>query len=59
MTAPIAVACPVCDAPVQLAAGTVVAELIRCRECGTDLEVASLDPPAVKEAPVEEEDWGQ
>lgn len=52
-------ACPVCDAPVTLPADAVVSELIPCRECGSDLEVESLDPPRIKEAPMEEEDWGQ
>lgn len=52
-------ACPVCDAPVSLAEGTVASELIRCRECQSELEVVTVDPPAVREAPMEEEDWGQ
>ncbi len=56
---PSPVRCPVCDAPVSLAAGTVVSELVTCRECGSDLEVAGLDPAVLREAPMEEEDWGQ
>lgn len=51
--------CPTCDGAVPLDARTVVSELITCRECGTSLEVTAVDPPAVVEAPVEEEDWGQ
>jgi alpha-aminoadipate carrier protein LysW len=51
--------CPTCDGEVPFAAGLVVSELLTCRECGTELEVTSLDPPAIAEAPVEEEDWGQ
>jgi alpha-aminoadipate carrier protein LysW len=51
--------CPICDAPVHLAAGTVIDELMECSDCGTDLVVTSLDPPAVDEAPATEEDWGQ
>lgn len=51
--------CPVCGAMVDLPAGTVVGELIECPDCGTELEVVSLDPPVVKEAPQEEEDWGE
>ncbi len=54
-----AIPCPVCDAAIQLDAGAVVAELITCKECGTELEVASLDPPSLVEAPTEEEDWGE
>jgi len=53
------VPCPVCDAVVQLTPDAVVSELVRCRECGSELEITDLDPPAVREAPVEEEDWGQ
>ncbi|NWF88192.1 MAG: lysine biosynthesis protein LysW [Ignavibacteriaceae bacterium] len=51
--------CPVCGAQLELIEGTVVGELIECPECGTELEVISLDPPTVKEAPQEEEDWGE
>ena len=51
--------CPTCDGPVVFPPATVVSELIKCRECGTDLEVTGIDPPAVAEAPMEEEDWGE
>ncbi|MBM4170886.1 MAG: lysine biosynthesis protein LysW [Ignavibacteria bacterium] len=51
--------CPVCDASINLQEGTVVGELLECPECGTELEVISLDPPKLNEAPQEEEDWGQ
>ena len=51
--------CPVCSAQLELKEGTVVGELIECSDCGTELEVVSLDPPTVKEAPQEEEDWGE
>lgn len=51
--------CPVCGAIIELPEGTVVGELIECPDCGTELEVESLNPPVVKEAPQEEEDWGE
>lgn len=51
--------CPVCGASIEFAKGTVVGELLECPECGTELEVIALDPPTVKEAPQEEEDWGE
>lgn len=54
-----AVPCPVCDAALALPTDAVVAELVRCRECGIDLEIVTLDPPSLAEAPTEEEDWGQ
>ena len=34
-------------------------ELLVCPECGTDLEVTSVDPPVLELAPAEEEDWGE
>jgi alpha-aminoadipate carrier protein LysW len=51
--------CPVCGASIELAEDTVVGELLICPDCGSELEVLSLDPPEVGEAPQEEEDWGQ
>ncbi len=54
-----ATACPICDAPLTLTEDAVVDELLECRDCGTELVVASLDPPVVEEAPAAEEDWGQ
>ena len=51
--------CPVCGAEVSAADDTVAGELITCSDCGSELEVKSLDPFKVEEAPQEEEDWGQ
>jgi alpha-aminoadipate carrier protein LysW len=51
--------CPVCEADVQLADGTVLAELIVCSCCSAALEVRSLNPAKLEEAPQEEEDWGE
>jgi lysine biosynthesis protein LysW len=51
--------CPICDANVGLADDTVVDELLECDDCGCELVVASLDPYALEEAPMAEEDWGQ
>ena len=51
--------CPVCSAQVKLAADVVKGELLECGECGTELEVSSLEPLTLKEAPQEEEDWGE
>jgi alpha-aminoadipate/glutamate carrier protein LysW len=59
MSVPATASCPTCDGAVPIAPSAVVSELIKCRECGTDLEITSVDPPAVAEAPMEEEDWGQ
>jgi alpha-aminoadipate carrier protein LysW len=51
--------CPACDADVPFNPGVIVSELLTCRECGTELEVTSLSPASVAEAPTEEEDWGE
>ena len=38
---------------------TVAGELLECPDCGTELEIESVDPVKVTEAPTEEEDWGE
>lgn len=53
------VSCPVCEESLGLAADAVVSELIVCGTCCTSLEIRSLDPLELVEAPQEEEDWGQ
>lgn len=53
------VECPICGASIQLGQDAVVGELMSCPECGTELEVTGVNPPAVVEAPQEEEDWGE
>tara|TARA_A100001037_G_scaffold194835_1_gene174409 strand:+ start:211 stop:375 length:165 start_codon:yes stop_codon:yes gene_type:complete len=51
--------CPVCGADVELADDAVEGELMECEECGSELEVISVDPPEIAEAPEAEEDWGE
>lgn len=51
--------CPECDAEIVFDANTVEGEILVCSDCGVDLEVTSLNPPAVQVAPMEEEDWGE
>ena len=51
--------CPVCGAEVEKQPDVVKGELLECADCGTELEVGSVDPFQVTEAPQEEEDWGQ
>jgi alpha-aminoadipate/glutamate carrier protein LysW len=63
-----AVVCPECDNPITIDADEVEeGETLQCDECGTDLEVVSVDPlelAAIDEAgyddeeaaPVDEED---
>ena len=50
--------CPECDASIDLS-GVVQNEIVVCSDCGVDLEVISLNPPALELAPMEEEDWGE
>jgi alpha-aminoadipate carrier protein LysW len=56
---PTGATCPICDAAVPLAPDAAVSEIVRCPDCGSDLEVTALAPPSLAEAPAEEEDWGQ
>jgi alpha-aminoadipate carrier protein LysW len=53
------VECPECAADVTLPEGVMENELVVCPDCGTELEVISLNPPAVDLAPEVEEDWGE
>ncbi len=56
MSAP---ACPVCGAELLVPANAMKHELFPCQDCGTELEIVSLDPVAVELAPEVEEDWGE
>lgn len=51
--------CPVCGAELSLSKDLVKGELMECGDCGTELEVVSVDPVKLEEAPEAEEDWGQ
>jgi alpha-aminoadipate carrier protein LysW len=51
--------CPVCGASITINIDNVVGELVDCEECGVMLEITSIDPPEIDEAPEEEEDWGE
>lgn len=52
-------ACPVCDTKIAPPETTMASEIIPCPDCGSDLEVSSVMPFSLVEAPHEEEDWGQ
>lgn len=51
--------CPVCEANVAIGADAVAGELVECQDCGTELEVTSLQPLTLAEAPMAQEDWGE
>ena len=54
-----AVECPICAAELTLGDDLVQGELLECDECGTELEVESVEPLTLIEAPAVQEDWGQ
>ena len=51
--------CPECAAEMALAANTLLNELVACPDCGTELEVLSLNPVELDYAPELQEDWGE
>jgi alpha-aminoadipate/glutamate carrier protein LysW len=51
--------CPKCDANINLGDDCEVGEIITCDECGAELEVKSLDPVTLDDAPAVQEDWGE
>jgi alpha-aminoadipate carrier protein LysW len=44
---------------VTLGSDIVAGELLECPECGTELEVKSVAPVTLDEAPAAQEDWGE
>jgi alpha-aminoadipate carrier protein LysW len=51
--------CPECDAPLDLMPDLEEGEIVVCPDCGSELEVISLDPLTLDLAPEVEEDWGE
>jgi alpha-aminoadipate carrier protein LysW len=49
--------CPVCGAEIVLDDDAEEGEIIICGDCGSELEVEGDD--SLREAPREEEDWGE
>jgi alpha-aminoadipate carrier protein LysW len=58
-TTTLTASCPLCDAALTLAPDVGSGEIVPCDDCGAELEVASLDPLALVEAPEVGEDWGE
>ena len=51
--------CVVCEANVTVPDDCCEGELVICPDCGTELEVVSLEPLTLEEAPQVQEDWGR
>ncbi|MBF8184480.1 lysine biosynthesis protein LysW [Nonomuraea sp. K274] len=51
--------CPECAAVVPIEADARSGEIIECPDCRSELEMASVEPPALVLAPEVEEDWGE
>lgn len=53
--------CEECDARITIPQDVIVGEIIKCKECGSEYEVASIRANGVrlKSAEVAEEDWGE
>ena len=54
-----ALLCPVCDATQDIPVDAMLNELIACGDCGSELEILSLQPLILELAPPCEEDWGE
>jgi len=55
----ISACCPECDAAVTFAKSPLNGEVVRCTDCGVELEVTNTDPITMELAPEVEEDWGE
>jgi alpha-aminoadipate carrier protein LysW len=51
--------CSICEGTVGIPADAMEGELLTCPDCGTDLELVSLDPVSLERAPEIQEDWGE
>lgn len=53
------VTCPECDGLVPFDRHPLNGQVVRCPDCGVELEVVSLSPVVLEIAPEVEEDWGE
>lgn len=51
--------CPECDAAVAFSRTPLRGEVVRCPDCGVELEVTDTSPVSLSPAPEVEEDWGE
>lgn len=57
--APSAVECPECAGNTPLTRRPLNGEVVRCGECGVELEITCTNPLRVEVAPEVQEDWGE
>jgi len=51
--------CPECEGNITVPADLLEGEIVRCADCGAELEVLTLEPLALGVAPDVQEDWGE
>lgn len=51
--------CPECDANIGFDRTPFRAQVVRCADCGVELEVTAIEPLTLELAPEVEEDWGE
>ena len=53
--------CLECDAGIEVPSDAIAGEIVSCRDCGTEYEVAQMSAGSValKHAEGVEEDWGE
>lgn len=51
--------CPECGAALEIPGNVEKGEILQCNDCGSELEVVSINPVELALAPEEEEDWGE
>jgi alpha-aminoadipate carrier protein LysW len=51
--------CSECGGTISFKTEPILHELVRCPDCGAELEVVNLQPVTLALAPTEEEDWGE
>ncbi len=58
-TSKLSAPCTICEAPVSLPNDVMEGEVLACDDCGAELELVTLDPLTLAEAPEVAEDWGE
>jgi alpha-aminoadipate/glutamate carrier protein LysW len=51
--------CPTCESDVTVPEPVVANEIVECGQCRSELEVLTVEPLVLAQAPEVEEDWGE